>query len=70
MDNESSYFGCVSEIKNVSNAAKIMNTVMTSAGEGRNLFRKRHCRVKDEAKIFGRQARHYRLSGREGKRGG
>ena len=33
------------------------------------MFRERECRVKDEAEIFGRQARHYGLCGREGNRG-
>ena len=34
MDERSSYFGCGSKIKNVSDEAKIANMVMTSAGEG------------------------------------
>ena len=36
-----SYFGCDSEIKSVSDAAKITNVVMTGVGEGGNLFIKR-----------------------------
>ena len=36
MDEGSSYCGCGSEIKSVSDAAKITN--MTGAGEGLNLF--------------------------------
>ena len=66
MDERSSYCGCGSEIKSLSDAAKITNVVMTDAGEGSNLFRKRQCRVQDETEIFGRQAGHYGLSGREG----
>ena len=34
MDEESSYCGCGSEIKNVTDVAKITNKVMTGAGEG------------------------------------
>ena len=34
MDGESSYCGCGSETKNVSDEAKIANMVMTSAEEG------------------------------------
>ena len=39
MDEGSSYCGCGSEIKNVSNAAKVANMVMTGAGEELNRFR-------------------------------
>ena len=31
-----------------------------------NLFGERHCRVKFEIEIFGRQAGHYGFGGREG----
>ena len=34
MDDDSGYCGCGSEIKNVSDAAKIANMVMTGAEEG------------------------------------
>ena len=34
MDEGSSYCGCGSEIKSVSDAAKITNMVMTDAGKG------------------------------------
>ena len=34
MDEGSSYCGCGSKIESVSNAAKIMNMVVTGAGEG------------------------------------
>ena len=34
MDERSSYCGCDSEIKSVSDAAKIMDMVITDAGEG------------------------------------
>ena len=69
MKEGSSYCGCGNEIKNVSDAAKITYVVMTGAGERCNLFRERQCEVEDETEIFGRQAGHYGLSGREGERG-
>ena len=53
----------------VSDAAKIADMVMTGAGEGWNLFGERQCRVKNETKIFGRQAGHYGFRGREEERG-
>ena len=34
MDEGNSYCGCSSEIKSVSDAAKITNVLMTGAGEG------------------------------------
>ena len=69
MDEGSGYCGCGSEIESVSDAAKNANMVMTGAGEGWNLFGERHCRVKYETKIFGRQAGSYGVGGREGERG-
>ena len=47
----------------VSDAAKILNMIMTGAGEGRQ------CRVKYETEIFIREAGHYGFGGREGERG-
>ena len=46
MDEGSGYCGSSGEIESVSDAAKITNMVMTGAGEGRNLFEERQCRVK------------------------
>ena len=63
----SSYCVCGSKIKGVSDAAKIMKMVMSGPWVRWNLFRE--SQVKVETKIFGRQARHYGLSGREGERG-
>ena len=40
MNEGSSYCGCCSEIRNVSDAAKIINMVMTSAREGKSVQRK------------------------------
>ena len=45
----------------MSDEAKIANMVMPGAGEERNLFGERQCRVKYETEIFGRQAGHYGL---------
>ena len=69
MDEGSGYCGSSGEIASVSDAAKIANMVMTGAGEGRNLFGERQCRVKYETEIFGRQARYYGFGGGEGERG-
>ena len=69
MDEGSGYCGSSGGIESVSDAAKIANMVMTGAGEGRNLFEERQCRVKNETEIFGRQARYYGFGGREGERG-
>ena len=52
----------------MSDAAKIANMIMRGAGEGRNLFGERQCRVKYETDIFGRQAGHYGFGGRKGER--
>ena len=65
----SGYCGSGGGIKSVSDAAKIANMVMTGAGERRNLFGERQCRVKYETNIFGRQAGHYGIGGRDGERG-
>ena len=65
----SGYYGSSGGIKSVSDAAKIANMIMTGAGEGRNLFGERQCRVKYETEIFGRQAMHYGFGGRKGERG-
>ena len=54
MDDSSGYGGCGSEIESVSDAAKIANTIVADAGEGRNMFREWQCRVKYETEIFGR----------------
>ena len=69
MDEGSGY--CVSGggFKSVSDSAKIANMVMTGAGQGRNLFGERQCRVRYETEIFGRQAGHYGFVGRKGERG-
>ena len=69
MDEGSSYYGCGSEIINVSDAAKITNMIMTSAGEGWNLLRERQCRVQYETEIFSRQAGRYGFGRRKGARG-
>ena len=53
MDEGSGYCGCGNEINSVSDEAKIANMVVTGAGEGRNLFRERQCRVKYETEICG-----------------
>ena len=54
----------------MSDAATITNIVVTGAGDERNLFRERQCRVKYETEILGRQAGHYRFGGRQGEREG
>ena len=52
MNEGSGYCGVGDGIKSVLDAAKIANMVMTGAGEGRNLFGERQCRVKYETDIF------------------
>ena len=69
MDEGSGYCGSSGGIESVSDAAKIANMVMTGAGEGRNLFGERQCRVKYETEIFGRQAEHYEFVGRREREG-
>ena len=69
MDEGSGYCGSSGGIESVSDAAKIANMVMTGAGERRNLFVERQCRVKYETEIFGRQAGYYWFGGRERERG-
>ena len=69
MDEGSGYCGSSGGIESVSDAEKIANMVMIGAGEGRNLFEERQCRVKYETEIFGRQAGHYEFGGREEERG-
>ena len=65
----SGYCGSGGGIESVSDAAKIVNMVMTGAGEGWNLFGEWQCRVKYETEIFGRQAGHYGFGDREGEIG-
>ena len=53
----------------MSDTAKITNMVVTGA-RGDEICLEKDSRVKYETKIFGRQAGHYGLGGREGKREG
>ena len=48
----SSYCGCGSKIESVSDAAKIMNMVVTGAGEGLNLFGERQYGVNYETRYL------------------